>query len=253
MTLSLEDWHLRFQQQARWTESVRAHLFLRAGLHAARRILEVGCGTGAVTASAAQKNPAMEIFGADIDLPRLRFARGHDPAGVYVCGDALRLPFRDGAFDLAFCHYLLLWVGGPERAVREMARVTRRGGWVAAMAEPDYDARIDTPAPLAEIGRRQTESLRRQGADPAVGRRLAEIFSAAGIRLLENGVLESRPAADAPSDAEADLERKVLREDIGDGVSETELNAYLAADRAARANRERVLFIPTYYAAGTRN
>jgi ubiquinone/menaquinone biosynthesis C-methylase UbiE len=252
MTLSLEDWHIRFRQQARWTDALRAHIFSRAGLRGARRILEVGCGTGAVTSSAARDNPAADIFGVDVDLPRLRFARRRDPAGVYLCGDALRLPFRDGGFDLTFCHFFLLWAGDPARAVREMARVTRRGGWVAAMAEPDYEARIDAPAALADFGRRQTESLRSQGADPAIGRRLSDLFSAAGICLLENGVLESRTPPAAPSAAEVELEHKVLKEDLGGGVSETEWNAYLAADRAARADRERILFIPTYYAAGTR-
>ncbi len=252
MTLTLDDWHQRFQQQAGWTESLRAHLFSRAGIRRARRILEVGCGTGAVTSSAARENPAVKIFGLDIDLPRLRFAHAHDPASEYVGGDALRLPFRDGEFDLTFCHYLLLWIREPEQALREMVRVTRHGGWVAAMAEPDHEARLDSPASLVEIGRRQTESLRRQGADTAIGRRLGTLFSAAGIFLLECGVMGSQINSAAQGAGEMEIEWKVLKEDLGKGLSDSEWKSILETDRAARESGQHVLFIPTFYAAGTR-
>jgi SAM-dependent methyltransferase len=252
MTLTPADWDLRFLQQARWTASLRAHLFARADIRRARRILEAGCGTGAITSSAARENPAAKIFGLDLDGTRLRFAHTHDPASGYVEGDALRLPFRDGEFDLTFCHYLLLWIRKPEQALREMVRVTRPGGWVAAMAEPDHDARIDFPASLAELGRRQTDSLRRQGADTAIGRRLEDLFSIAGICLQECGIMQALKYSDVQDPGELETEWKVLKEDLGDGVSDAEWEAYLAADRAARASGERVLFIPTYYAAGTR-
>ena len=42
------DWHKRFVQQAGWTSELRNYLFKRAGLPAARRVLEVGCGSGAI-------------------------------------------------------------------------------------------------------------------------------------------------------------------------------------------------------------
>jgi len=54
-------------------------------------------------------------------------------------GDASRLPFADGFFDLTYCHYLFLWLKHPLQALQEMKRVTRPGGWVATFAEPDYE------------------------------------------------------------------------------------------------------------------
>ncbi|MBE3066418.1 MAG: hypothetical protein IMZ73_03160, partial [Chloroflexi bacterium] len=42
------NWHSRFLQQAAWTRDLRVYLFERAGLTQARRVLEVGCGTGAI-------------------------------------------------------------------------------------------------------------------------------------------------------------------------------------------------------------
>jgi cyclopropane fatty-acyl-phospholipid synthase-like methyltransferase len=45
------DWHARYLQQARWTRPLREYLYGKAGVDSARRVLEVGCGTGALLAS----------------------------------------------------------------------------------------------------------------------------------------------------------------------------------------------------------
>lgn len=253
MTLTLEDWHRRYRLQARWTESVRSHIFSRAEIRRARMILEVGCGTGAVAAAVGREYPSVRVVGLDIDPARLVFARAHNRTPGYAGGDALRLPFRDGVFDLTFCHYLLLWISKPDAALREMARVTRRGGWVAALAEPDYGARIDYPPPLDEFGRRQTESLRRQGADPEFGRRLAGLLAESGVRVKDSGILGSQPGPGRPDGGEAESETRILFEDLGDEFSDSERRRFAEADRAARESGRRVLFVPTFFAAGTRN
>ncbi len=253
MTLTLEDWHRRYRLQARWTESVREHILLRAETARARTVLEVGCGTGAVAAAIGREYPSVRVVGLDIDMARLLFARDHDRAVGYAGGDALRLPFRDGAFDLTFCHYLLLWISAPDAALREMVRVTRRGGWVAALAEPDYGARIDYPPPLDEFGRRQTESLRRRGADPDLGRRLSGLLAESGVRVKESGVLGAQGSPVEPNDDEVESERKILFEDLGDELTDSDRGRFIEADRAARESGRRVLFVPTFFAAGTRD
>jgi SAM-dependent methyltransferase len=251
MTLTLADWHARFLQQAGWTEPLRAHLFTRFSLRTPHRILEVGCGTGAVSAGVARLLPASQRLGVDIDFPRLGFARAHDPAGLYAGGNALHLPFPDKVFDLTFCHYLLLWIREPEEAVCEMIRVTRRGGWVAALAEPDYGGRIDHPAGLTEVGRLQAESLRAQGADPEFGRKLTGLLSGCGVRVETSGVLGAELSPGLGSPADAEMELRILREDLRGEISESQLAAIGSADRAARESAQRVLFVPTFYAAGT--
>jgi ubiquinone/menaquinone biosynthesis C-methylase UbiE len=160
------DWHKRFVQQAAWTSEIRLYLFERAGMQAAKRVLEVGCGTGAILSGLATQ---AVMHGLDKDQARLSEARRHAPKANLACADALALPYASGIFDITFCHFLLLWVGDPFLALREMKRVTRPGGSILALAEPDYGARVDKPDELAVLGRWQTESLRRQGADPFIG------------------------------------------------------------------------------------
>src|SRR5690606_28911539 len=136
MSLSVSAWHRRYQQQAGWTFTIRQSLFARAGLENARRVLDVGCGTGVLSAEVAGK--AQAVYGLDLALEPLQFARHAAPGPAYTRGDAHWLPYRNDCFDIVFCHFLLLWVADPVRAAAEMKRVTRPGGSVLLLAEPDY-------------------------------------------------------------------------------------------------------------------
>ncbi len=250
MTWTSPEWHERFRQQARWTRELRAHLLPRAGLAQARRLLEVGCGTGALLEDLLTTYPGA-LFGLDLAAAHLGLARRHAPSAHLARADAHTLPYPSGFFDLTLCHFLLLWVADPARAVAEMARVTRPGGAVLALAEPDYGGRLDYPEALAEIGIWQTAALQRQGADPFVGRRLAGLLAGAGLEEIEAGVLGGRWTG-TPSPAELALEWKVLHEDLRDTPAAERLPALQALDRAAWARRERVLYVPTFYAIGWR-
>ncbi len=252
MPLSIEEWHNRFCQQARWTESLRAHFFSRMDLGRLDRILEVGCGTGALSAALARDHPAAKVSGVDLDIRRLEFARSHDPACAYAAGDARRLPFPARAFDAVLCHFLLLWIPSPAAAVREMARVVRPGGWVIALAEPDHTARIDFPLPLERLGGLQTDALRRQGADPTLGRRLAELFANSGLSVEETGILGAQVIPAEPSGGDSELEWRILKEDIGPRVSESEWETFRKANSVSRERGARVLFVPTFYCFGRR-
>lgn len=240
------DWHSRFLQQASWTSDLRAYLFDRAGLTGAHRVLEAGCGTGAVLTSLT--TPAA-IHGLDLEPARLVEAHGHVPAAQLVCGDALRLPYPCGDFDITFCHFLLLWVRDPLIALLEMKRVTRPGGSVLALAEPDYDSRLDEPESLAVLGRWQAESLRRQGADTGLGGRLADLFRQAGIQPVETGMLQA-DGKRLPDAEDRDLEWAVLTADLEGRVTPQELSKMRKLDQQAWERGERVLHVPTYFAWG---
>jgi SAM-dependent methyltransferase len=241
------DWHTRFTQQARWTAELRRYLFTRARLDRPRRILEVGCGTGAVLASLSS-DPA-RLFGLDINRDFLHQAAGHAPGTRLVQGDAHHLPFTGSQFDCVYCHFTLLWVADPIQVLSEARRLVRSGGWVMALAEPDYGGRIDYPDELVEIGELQAESLQRQGADIRLGRRLGALFHQAALRNIETGVVSGR-WHEQPSPADLDLEWAVLESDLQGKLSDQELSRLRQIDRQAWQSGERVLFVPTFYAIG---
>lgn len=248
MPLSLAGWHQRFQQQAQWTHSLRWHLYGRLDLASARRILEVGCGTGVLTSELRQAIPA-SILGLDHDHARLRFARVQDAGCSYSCGDGHRLPFPNSSFDACLCHYLLLWVEDPLQVLREMRRVTRRAGWVLVLAEPDYGGRIDYPPPLAVLAEWQRASLSRQGAAPERGRQVGALLREAGLTGVQTGVLGGEWSG-PPSAEEWAQEWEVLEDDLESTISSSLREELREKDRSAWLMGERVLFVPTFYALG---
>jgi ubiquinone/menaquinone biosynthesis C-methylase UbiE len=249
------DWHSRFLQQAGWTSALRLYLFERAGLVRARRVLEVGCGTGAILSGL---TTTASIHGVDLDPARLVEARLHTPSASLTCGNALALPYQSGIFDITFCHFLLLWVHDPLMSLKEMKRVTRLGGAVLALAEPDYTSRVDKPAALAPLGRWQTESLDRQGADTGLGRHLADLFRQAGMTPIEAGLIQNRPGSGKELQnsqalsmpAERNMEWEILAADLEGFVPTDEIRRLRSMDDRAWLDGERVLYVPTYFAWG---
>ena len=240
------DWHSRFLQQAGWTRDLRAYLFAQTRLADAARVLEVGCGTGALLADLPTR---ARVHGLDLDAARLDEAKVYAPDAFLACGDALSLPYPTAAFDITFCHFLLLWVRDPLAALLEMKRVTRPGGSVLALAEPDYTRRVDKPDALAALGRWQTASLRLQGADPGLGARLADMFRQAGITLLETGPLlggGTRPLLPR----EREQEWAVLEADLAGIAPAQEILRLKQVEASAWERGERVLHVPTFFAWG---
>lgn len=245
------DWHDRYMQQAHWTSGVRRYLFQRLGDRTNLQILEVGCGTGAVLECLGQEIPHLRpVFtGLDISTDYLAEARARFPGIHWIRADAHRLPLPDAAFDVSYCHFLLLWVADPMQALTEMRRVVRPGGWVFAIAEPDYTGRIDYPLEIAELGKLQAQALDAQGVDTALGRKLYALLSHTGLKNVEAGIIGGQWQSPHPPE-HIDREWQVLRQDLGNRLSETRLDRLEQIDRQAWARGERVLFVPTFYACG---
>lgn len=94
-------------------------------------ILDVGCGTGGVTAGLLKKYFAARVIGLDIAPGMLAIARRHAPwfrKLHCVCGDAEALPLADGSCDMVFSNLVLQWCGDLDRALREFRRVLEPGG-----------------------------------------------------------------------------------------------------------------------------
>jgi len=242
------DWHRRFTLQARWTEQIRQYCLNQLNLDRSQRILETGCGTGAICASLRRATSA-QVYGLDIRQDFLGFARFINPEGIFIQGDALLQPFASASFDCAVCHYLLLWVSDPVAALAEMRRVVKSGGWVVALAEPDYGGRIDYPDPLAALGWKQAAALRAQGADTSAGRKLASWLAQAGLKEIQVGLLGGQWGI-SPSEEERESEYEMIQADLSGSTSPVEMAKLLNLDAAAWRKGERILYVPTFYGWG---
>ena len=242
---TVDDWHAQFVRQAGWTQAMRSQLYRRAGLLQAGRVLDVGCGTGVITEELAQRTHGT-VIGLDVDPEPLAFARQQPGRARYEQGDALSLPYPDQHFDIVICHFLLMWVGDPARAVHEMARVLRQDGTILICAEPDYGGRLDWPD--LPIRQWQIDGLRRQGADPLIGRQLRQLLAHAGLGA-EVGLIPARWGVDTGVE-DSEAEWFWVRYDVGDAIDAATLDQAQARARAAVAEGSRLVYVPTFYAIG---
>ena len=239
-----EFWYQRYTRQVCWTLAARRYIFEQIRAHPSQRILEAGCGSGAVLESL-NKDGFSNTIGLDIDYQALRLAVNHP----VTTADALNLPYSQNSFDISLCHFLLLWVTDPLKVLKEMSRVTKPGGWVIALAEPDYGGRIDYPEELEQLGKVQSQSLRDQGADIFTGRKLKSFFADCGLENIRSGIISAQ--WDRGFDqAEFDLEWAVLEKDLEGKVSSEELERVYKIDLEASRQGRRVLFMPIFYAFG---
>jgi SAM-dependent methyltransferase len=98
-------------------------------------LLDVGCGTGALTLAMAERWPARRVIGVDLAAPFISYAQSRRPGGqpTFEIGDACALKYEDGRFAGVAAQLVFLFIPKPGVALREMRRVTRSGGTVAAI------------------------------------------------------------------------------------------------------------------------
>jgi len=130
-----------------------------------RAMLDIGCGTGALSAALKERYPQALCCGLDLAFNMVRQASVKSGAGcLFVNGDAERLPFRKGAFDLVVSASTLQWLDSLDDCLAECRRVVTEDG-VIAMA-------FFGGATLWELQESYREALARRAAgnDPRVGR-----------------------------------------------------------------------------------
>lgn len=94
------------------------------------RTLDLACGEGRLSRDLAERGH--RVTGVDASLTLVAAAREADPLGAYVVGDATALPFADASFDVVVAYNCLMDMEDMPAAIRETARVLRRGGAVCA-------------------------------------------------------------------------------------------------------------------------
>jgi SAM-dependent methyltransferase len=152
------------------------------------RILEVGSGLGLLTAAVAQTAADVDVVG--IEQSPVQIANAvENPHVRYVQGDAHHLQFDDGIFDLVYTRYVLEHVADPETVLKEMRRVTRHGGRVAACENDITLVRVDPRCPVFEM---VWEAFQRHqcnlGGDSHIGRSLYRLFRKSGLSNVELSV-----------------------------------------------------------------
>jgi len=156
---------------------------------AGQRVLDVGCGPGALTAELSRRLGPDAVSAVDPSEPFVAAARQRHPDVSVQAAAAEHLPFEDEAFDSALAQLVVHFMADPVLGLREMARVTRTEGVVAACVWDHAGGQ----GPLGVFWEAVLE-LDRDAADEAqlAGAReghLAELFRAAGLHQVEDGVL----------------------------------------------------------------
>ena len=162
-----------------------------AGVRGGQRVLDVGCGPGALTAELVRRLGPASVAAVDPSEPFVAAARARHPGVEVQQASAERLPFPDQVFDAVLAQLVVHFMADPITGLAEMARVTRPGGVVAACVWDHAGGQ----GPLSVFWRAARE------LDPDVhdeshlaGARvghLAELFEAAGLREIEEATLSS--------------------------------------------------------------
>lgn len=164
---------LSLGQDRRWRRAVRDALELRPG----DRVLDLAAGTA--TSSAVLAAGGAGVVGCDFSLGMLQVgARARHPGVELVAGDALRLPFADGAFDAVTVSFGLRNTADVDRSLVELLRVTRPGGRLVVC---EFSAPTWTPLRTVYVEylmRALPAVARRVSSDPAAYEYLAESIRA---------------------------------------------------------------------------
>jgi ubiquinone/menaquinone biosynthesis C-methylase UbiE len=121
------------RMMGRWSRVAGATFLAWLDLPKGLRWLDVGCGNGAFTEEIIARCDPAAVTAIDPSEQQLAFARTRAGTKMakFEVGDAQKLPFGDGSFDVAIMALVLAFLSDPAKAVAEMARVVRPGGWVA--------------------------------------------------------------------------------------------------------------------------
>jgi SAM-dependent methyltransferase len=170
-----------------WRTAANSAGYLFGSLKPHMKILDIGCGPGTITADLAALVPDGHVTGVDqasgvLDQARATAAARGLTNVDFAVADVHALDFPDDTFCVVHAHQVLQHVGDPVRALREMRRVTKPGGFVA-VRDSDYAAMTWYPASAGlddwlDLYRRVA---RANGGEPDAGRRLKSWALRAGL------------------------------------------------------------------------
>ena len=169
-----------------WRTAENSAGYLLPRLRPGQSLLDIGAGPGTITADLARlvqpgRTTALEANEDALDITRATFAK-LDLSIDFIVGDVHHLDLPDDSFDVVHAHQVLQHVADPVQALREMRRVCKPGGIVAAR-DSDYQAFAWFPE-LPELTEWMTlyqRLARANGGEPDAGRRLLSWARQAGF------------------------------------------------------------------------
>ena len=177
----------------RYGPHLASELIAFAGVEAGMRALDVGCGPGALLAALAERLGPAQVAGAEPSEPFAQACRGRLPGVEVAIAPAEALPFADASFDVALAQLVVNFMSDAEAGVREMMRVTRPGGVVAACVW-DYAGEMTVLRAFWDAAR-EVEPERAAAADEGSVMpwcregELAELWERCGLRELRSAAL----------------------------------------------------------------
>jgi SAM-dependent methyltransferase len=163
-----------------------------AGVVAGQRVLDVGCGPGALTTELVGRLGPDNVAAVDPSEPFVTAARERHPGVSVERASAESLPFPDDVFDAALAQLVVHFMTDPVAGLEEMARVTRKDGVVAASVW-DHGGGKGPLSPYWNAVRELDPDV--EGESNLAGARqghLTELFEAAGLREIEETDLTVR-------------------------------------------------------------
>lgn len=168
----------------RWRSAANSAAYLVPILEPGMDLLDVGCGPGTITVDLAALTRPGRTVGVDASAGVIEQARSLAPAAgaEFRVADLMDLPFPDGSFDVVHAHQVLQHLADPVGALREMARVCRPGGRIAAR-DSDYEAMTwYPPDPRLDDWLRVYRAVAAaNGGEPDAGRMLLHWAREAGL------------------------------------------------------------------------
>ena len=160
-----------------------------AAVAAGQRVLDVGCGPGALTAELVARLGPEAVSAVDPSEPFVAAARERHPGVSVQRAAAEQLPFGDEEFDAALAQLVVHFMADPVVGLRELARVTREQGVVAGCVW-DHAGGQGPLSVFWEAARELDPEV--QDESQLAGSRkghLTELFEAAGLRDVEERLL----------------------------------------------------------------
>jgi SAM-dependent methyltransferase len=171
----------------RWRTAANSAAYLLPHLAPGANVLDVGCGPGTITLDLAEAVTPGRVLGIDVVAEPLVAARASaeargDTTTQFRLGDVYDLDLPDDSIDVVHAHQVLQHLSDPVAALREMRRVCRPGGLIAAR-DADYAAMVWYPAdPRLDDWMRVYQGVTRSNdAEPSAARHLLAWAHTAGL------------------------------------------------------------------------